>query len=735
VATQALHHVPSRGRQISARRPLVESRLPAGQRHRRDIQGLRALAVLSVALNHAEVPGLPGGYVGVDVFFVISGYLITQLLLREVQHEGHLSLGRFYGRRARRILPAATLVLVVTVLASSLLMGFVRAAAVVRDSIWAAAFAANVKFSHDETNYFSADSPPSPLRHFWSLAVEEQFYLVWPVLLAALVAASAAVQRHRSSTGPHRRDPARIVAMLAAVVVGASLLWSIASSYAQPQAAYFSTPARAYEFGIGAGLAAVATWTARWSSLVRAVLGWLGLLGVVVAIVRFDAHTVFPGYTALLPVLGTALLIAAGEAPTAGAPQRLLGMSVGQHIGAWSYSFYLWHWPVLVIAAAYAGHPLSVAQNLALLAAALATSAVTYHVVENPFRRAKMLSKTPWRGVAVYPLALAVTLAGCAAAHEVIDREVARASQAPPITLGTGPVGDRSSPAERAVALVAASAEAARDGRAVPGRLSPSLLQLDDSLADTGDCDYSEGRHDLCRLGDPSGLRTMVVLGDSHARAWIPALEPLARRTGFAAYYLVKPGCNAGLFTPDLGFGPFTGCVEWRDWALDQAKSLEPDLVLIASDLPPGYLDEDTGETVTDQAAVADAVSRGMVATVDALRAEAARFAIIGDAPGLAKAPGECLSTRGADLGDCAFPQTEKSRLLLDAERRAAEQSGADFVDTMSWFCADDLCPSVIGSTIAYRDTEHVTTEYSVQLTRPLQAALGLHAHAHPLRP
>jgi len=725
VATQVLPREADRNR---APAPPHRSSPPV-RGHRRDIQGLRALAVVSVALSHAELPGLGGGYVGVDVFFVISGYLITQLLLREAQQTGRISLGRFYSRRARRILPAATLVLIATAIGSALLLGFVRASEVIRDSVWSAMFAANVKFSHDETSYFSTDNPPSPLQHFWSLAVEEQFYLVWPLLLLCLLTGLGVLCRRLSTYGtPRSPAPERVVAVVAGLVVGASLIWSIALTDSEPQAAYFSTPARGYELGIGAACAALGAWTACWSRGVRSAVGWFGLVAVGVAIFRFGPHTPFPGYAALLPVLGTALVIAAGEAGGQEGPQRLLSTPAGQHIGAWSYSLYLWHWPVLVIAAGYIGHALSWRQNLALLGGALVLSALTYHLVENPFRRAKLLGRKTWVGLAIYPLALGLTLSGCAAAQEVIDHDVAAASKAPPITVGDYGRGSDTGPqlsSDPTIALVQASVEAARNNAAIPGHLNPPLLELSDSFADTGECDYSDEMHQLCRLGDPAGQSTMVVLGDSHARAWIPALDKVAGRSGLAAYYLVKPGCNAGLITPDIGFGPSTGCVDWRDWALEQAASLHPDLVVIASDLPPGYVNDD-GVTITDQPAVADAVSVGMIATIDRLRDSTGRFAIIGDAPGLAEEPGVCLSTRGADLGDCASPQTEKSMLLLSAERRAAHVAGVDYIDTMPWFCADALCPSVIGATVAYRDAEHVTTEYAALLARPLQAALGL---------
>jgi peptidoglycan/LPS O-acetylase OafA/YrhL len=723
VATVSLQRSPSDHR--AAAGPPIS----AGSRRRGDIQGLRALAVVSVALDHAHVPGFSGGFVGVDVFFVISGYLITQLLLREAQQTGRISLTRFYSRRARRILPAATVVLVATVVASTLLVGFVRASAIVQDSVWAAFFAANVKFSRDETNYFSADSPPSALQHFWSLAVEEQFYLVWPLLLLCVILGLRAF-RGRADVRGHDADgrlPIMPIIAVVGLLVAGSLAWCLWLTENEPAAAYFSTPARAWELGLGAACAALAPRIAGCTAWLRSVFGWLGLAGVVLAIVTYDASTAFPGHAALLPVVGVALVIAAGEGPVDGPLQRLLGIRPAQWMGDVSYSFYLWHWPFLVLAAGYLGHPTTVTQNLLLLMAALALSAVTYYGVENPLRQARLLSSRVWRGLAVYPVAVAVTLAGVVVAQAVIDGQVAAASKAPAVTVdsvGGSQPGQKFS-TDPTVALVQASVEAARHDVPVPGLLSPSLLDLVGDTGDVGECDYTTVTHQLCRRGDAGAKQVMVVLGDSHARAWIPALEVIAQDTGYAAYYLVKPGCNAGMITPDVGTGAFEGCVAFREWALAQARRLSPDVVVIASDLPPGVVNN-AGETLTDPVVVADAVSRGIEATIKSFGPSLGRAIVIGDAPGLPVEPGDCLSQRGATLGECAFPQSERSVLLIDAERRAARASGAHFVDTLAWFCARDLCPSVVGSTVVYRDVEHITTEYALELAAPLQRKLRL---------
>ena len=375
----------SRGRSFAPRR-----RERPKRELRRDVEGLRALAVGSVVLFHADVPGVQSGFVGVDIFFVISGFLITGLLVREAEKQHGVSIVRFYARRAKRILPASTLVLVATVLASYHWLGFIAGDVYATDAKWTALFSANLHFGALQTTYLGAQAPPSPFQQMWSLGVEEQFYIVWPLLVLLVTFLARGRANFRA-----------ILCTVLAVGALASFLYSIHETSSNPPWGYFSPITRAWELALG-GLVAIATpWLVKTPKLVVHLLGTAGLAATIASVFVYDSHTAYPGYAAALPVVGTGVLIAAGSASSQGAVQGLLGWAPFQWIGARSYSLYLWHWPILIIAAQHLDHSLTGLQRLECVTAAVLLAALTYRLVENPIRHARIFVVRPWWSVAM----------------------------------------------------------------------------------------------------------------------------------------------------------------------------------------------------------------------------------------------------------------------------------------------------------------------------------------------
>lgn len=392
---------------------------------RRDIQGLRALAVLAVIGAHAS--GWPrGGFAGVDVFFVISGFLITGMLLREQQGSGRVRLGRFYARRARRLVPAAVVTVAAVVGATFALFSRARAEQVWWDGISAVLLASNWRFTQVGTDYFHAGDAVSPLQNFWSLSVEEQFYLVWPgLLIVSLLFVPAAARRGRAVLA--------VTAVWAAAVAAASFGWAVLQGVSAPTAAYFSTGTRAWEFALGALLATAVPLLRRTPAALGVMLAWAGLAGIVASFLLLDPSTVgFPGPWAAAPVVATVVALAGGV--SAPPPSLfLLTNPLSIAVGNASYSLYLWHYPVVVFTAALL--PAS-AWSLPLTFAAIAVFGfASYAIVEQPLRYA------PFLGGRVPAAPGIVTQAA----------EPAEPAASPPVPPGNAPAS--ATPVARAVAV------------------------------------------------------------------------------------------------------------------------------------------------------------------------------------------------------------------------------------------------------------------------------------------
>ncbi|WP_300403226.1 acyltransferase family protein [Nocardioides sp.] len=709
---------------------------------RADIQGLRAVAVLIVVAGHAGVPFLTGGFVGVDVFFVISGFLITRLLVVEVQRSGRVSLRAFYARRARRILPAATLVLAVTVAASAIWLSALDALNVVTDALWAVFFAANLRFADVGTDYFAQEEAASPLQHYWSLAVEEQFYLVWPVLL--LACAWLAGRRGPADGGFPRRG---LLGVLAALIL-ASLAYALLQTGSDPIAAYFSTPARAWELGVGAVLAVVGHRVGeRLPTAARGVLTLAGLTAIGVACVAYDAGTAFPGAAALLPTLGAGAVLLSGigspdSAERSPWPVRVLAVRPLRVVGDWSYSLYLWHWPLLVIPGLALERSLTAYESVAAVTVALLLAGLTFHLVENPARSGARSGKRPHqrqrtvrRGLALYPASVLVVALISLAAHQYADSRLTGSGE--PITVANSGIADAPGvivSTDETIALVQASVFAARQHRPLPGELRPSLTELRGDVPDVGECDYvDDDVRRLCPRGvEDTGpdARTIVVLGNSHGRMWIPAFEQIADQGGYTTYYLVKPNCTAAdLLVNELDDNetPWQECSDFREWALEQIEALQPDLTVVSTSGPNAIVYTDDGDTVNKRDPRRREVTEaGFAALFERLLPLTERLVLLRDIPKSERDAATCLTRAGVDLGTCLFtPVIDQEQDSADS-MAAARRVGIEAIDPTPWLCWQDQCPLVIGDVLSYRDRGHLSARYAAILADDLGRRLGL---------
>jgi len=655
--------------------------------------------VLLVVLAHAGVAFLPGGFVGVDVFFVLSGFLITGLLLAEARANGSVSLVDFYVRRARRILPAAALTLLATDVAAFFLLNFLRAKEVVQDSLYTIGFAANFRFTARGLDYFAQSDPPSPLLHYWSLAVEEQFYLVWPAVLS-FVLFRLAKERHRW------------LLFVVVLLSGLSFAWSLHLTAALPTAAYFSPLTRAWELGLGAALAVgMPALGLVW----RLVLGWAGVAAIVVAALLFSATTPFPGSAALLPTVGAAFVIAAGigEQRSRVAVGRLLALRPLCFLGDRSYAFYLWHWPVLILADEYAGRELSAGAKLGLLVGALLLSCVSYALVENPIRR-----RTRSRAAVgvVFGFSMAVVIGTALLFLATLARQERQFNRAAPAPTGPAPslvsyrIGKR---AEWALPDVVAAVNAARHGRPIPSGLDPPIGRLrtmsheyvlPDGCVSTGASSDSTSK--ICRVGDTSSRKLLVIVGDSHALMWIPAVLELAWEDGWAVVPLLRTGCMPNRWVTSEGPD---SCRAWYRWAIEQIRLLHPRITLVG-----GSIGERPSPAV-------DAAADGMLAMARELK-PFGPVVVIGDPEGLSFRPADCLLSRHASMATCTSAWPASTLRPYDRVAAATKQLGVGFIATRGFFCFQRRCPAVIGHTIAYWDNSHITAAYAVRIASAFRA-------------
>lgn len=659
---------------------------PQDHQKRRDIQGLRALAVGTVVLNHAHIPGFAGGFVGVDVFFVISGFLITGVLLGDVSKYSRVRFLNFYARRARRILPAATVTILVTGIASVLLLSIIQARSELVDGLWAGFFAANIHLAQVGTNYFSVSSAPSPLEHFWSLAVEEQFYLVWPALLGATVW----LMHKRVSAHAFRLS----VGGLLAVVTGLSLWASVSQTASNPTAAYFSTFSRAWELAIGALLAVALPYLKRINNGLLEAISWMGLGAITLSVGLFNASTPFPGVAALLPVLGAAGVLVGGVGSLGWGVHRILSLKAFNFIGDISYSLYLWHFPLLVLGAAYLGRADTLWARVGLIGAAVVVSSITYYGLENPVRKAKVLATKAWRSMVLWPIASGAI--------------VLLASVAAPTGGFVGAVGPSNSSLGVPVA-VAQAVEAAQAGEAVPTATSPSLLNADQAHVSLGGCDaYDTPNWHLCQMGDPSGHQSVVVFGNSHGAMWAPAIAEAAKAAHWRFYPVVREACGFEIYV-DLGgkWGSHNICSTWYATAKADIAKIHPDVLVIGTytDTPQWY----EGEKVI----------------ISQLSALAKKVIILSDTTKIPN-PSGCLLTSGATQKSCLATVSPTRSADTTRTSSLARLSGAQFIDVTPWFCDAGLCPSLINGIVPFTDGSHLTVEYSKYLGTAMAQALNL---------
>jgi peptidoglycan/LPS O-acetylase OafA/YrhL len=632
--------------------------------YRPDIEGLRAVAVLLVVIAHAGAKWLEGGFVGVDVFFVLSGYLITGLLIKELQRTGRIDLTRFYARRLQRLLPGLLLMLATTGLTAALLLAPFEQAPQAPAGMSAVLWASNFYFAFSSIDYFGPAAESNLFLHTWSLGVEEQFYLAWPALLLFLLGAFA--------WQGSRMDSARLrQGLVVTVVLGLAL--SAFLTVVAPPLGFYMAFSRAWQFALGA-LAFL--WSGPGNRMRPKVYGALGLLMILAAALLLDPKMSYPGLWALLPSLGAALVLQSGSVQSG---LGLLSTRPMQALGRVSYSWYLWHWPVLLLGATL----LDVHQPLGaalLVVTSLVIAVVAHRLVESPMRHWQWLRARP----------AATLLAGTAA-----------------------------------IAIAGLSAhlwgQQSQTWMQEPAQQQYTTVRTDAPTLYAVGCDdwYRSAVVKACYFGPDDAPHTAVLIGDSVAGQWFPALEEVFRRPGWRLLVLTKSACpmvDEPFFYERIG-REFTECTAWRNAAIAFLRSKPVDLVVMSS--------ADARFTPTQW-------ERGTARVLQALAPATKRLVVLQPTPTLPFDGPACLSRAQwrAPLLDLptactSSPVSDALSLTKGAIARAVSTvANAQALDMVDYVCPGGTCRAERGGQIVYRDNQHLTASFVVGLAKPLSRQL-----------
>ena len=608
------------------------------------IQALRALAALLVVLFHAKLS--PGGFIGVDIFYVISGYLITGIIIKEIGNTGKFNYGAFYLRRAKRLLPASLSILGLTAIFSWLVLPPTVRADLGKDVLAASLYVSNYLFAFWQNDYQNLNVTPSPVIHYWSLAVEEQFYIFWPILIYSLC-----------KIGKRRAVAAGIL-----VTTLGSFLFSLYLTSANPIWAFYSLPTRAWELGIGALLLFIPKSVQMKRKIVPTLLVWLGALLLISSVFIFSERTPFPGYNALLPTLGTAILIA-GIASWPPILNDLSKLRIVQWLGEISYPFYLWHWPLLVLPSTRFGRPLTLLERIFFIALTALAADITHRFLEKPIAKWEFSTVKIVRSSSLATFACAVLAVG--------------------ILLTNG--GDIKLPNGKSVSIAEV--------------MTKPKVYLDDCHVNNGEVLSGE-----CTYGDKSSSKTVVLYGDSHAAQWFPALEKLADENGFKLVSLTKSACPAPeVKKVEIGAYKNRDCFKWRENSIKRMREMKPAAIILS-----GFQHFDVPDSFPSRQSW---WSDGQKLAYQSLRGVSSKLIYISDTPHPKQDIPNCLAANGGVKCD-------------DSEISSSEISGGfTEIDPTPWLCTSK-CPAIVNEIVAYRDASHISVAMSRSLSLELGGVL-----------
>ncbi|WP_343900753.1 acyltransferase family protein [Arthrobacter rhombi] len=660
------------------------------------MQGLRAIAVTLVVAYHLLPGTFTGGYIGVDVFFVISGFLITSHLMAKPPTSPRL-LGQFWARRVRRLLPAAFTVIAATLCMTWLVAPESRWRSVSWDGIASAFYFQNWRLAASSTDYLAAEEAPSPLQHYWSLSVEEQFYIFWPVLILLVFAVAKRFG--------WRALPA--VTGTLACVTAASFAYGIFLTEAEPAAAYFVSTTRIWELGVGALLACVhQLW--RPGRVLGIVSAWAGLALIVGAATTFTAATPFPGAAALAPTLGAAALIWAGSSSKS-SPTGVLGLRPVQWVGDASYSIYLWHWPLIALVPLVGNGRLGWIDSVVIIVGALALSALTKTFIEDRFRQAKFLA-APSRSFAMGACSMAVVaiMAVVPLVH-VGMQEKSSQNQVAAARTSTDPcLGARALDQP-----IDACPQVDRDSL-VP---NPAVAADDKSDAYPDDCWEHSPYPGLRKCVYGNGSKDVALVGNSHAGQWLPALQKIADEEDLTITTYLASACAPIDADLALSASKQKGCRDWAQRAVEATTGDKFDLVIVSTRNVYGV----AGSSKADFIPALQSGYEGLLKQWDS---RGTNLLVLHDTPfpqTTVNSIPDCLADTHKDIQDCSGAPGDwiPEDPLYDAAKKLG--SGIQTADLNKHICRPERCYGANGGIVTYFDGSHLSATYAATLSSYLE--------------
>ncbi|KQO11399.1 hypothetical protein ASF06_01715 [Agreia sp. Leaf244] len=673
-------------------------------------------------LYHVHSGWLPGGFIGVDIFFVISGFLITQQMLREREKTGRIGLVRFYSKRMTRLIPAATAVLMVTAGSVYLFVPRIHWSQFGQDIVGAGAYVINWTLAARSVDYLAEDAAASPVQHFWSLAVEEQFYLLWPLLI---ILAGYAASRMKGS------HFARIFLGIAIIATALSLTYAIWANFDGDATAYFSSLSRLWELAVG-GAAAISVpfIRSRIGVLASELVTALGVALVLFSLVTIDAEQGWPSPLTILPVMGTVLVLTLGNDRSFRSPvTKVLGARPMVWIGGLSYSFYLWHWPLIVLAA-YATSSASTWVSVVAAAVSIPVAWLSLRLIENPVRYSEWARSKTRHGIyiglggAATSIIFGLLLVLAAPQNILLKPDGAVAEGAKilaPVVAETSPALLSEPPAWITPDPMNATSD-------VPAIYADDCQQVD-----------ADAEAISCTYGDTDSPKVVALVGDSKAAQWLPALDAFAQTSGLRLVTFAKSRCAFTDSLPLVGGKPYNACAAWNLNVLDDLRELKP-VSVITSQVGTKAASSETSVTESEE------MSQGMARQWQKVMDMGTQVIVIGDNPNPGSNVYECVAENPEMIDSCSFDKTAavaRSALPLQLEALASlggrvisasgdETSGADtriaLLDLTDAVCptsgSGTKCQPVIGNVLVYRQGSHLTKTYVQSMENRLDPLL-----------